>query len=84
MVRRQIFKALESAVNEGLRALLYFGERDSARAIFVNSFAQQTVTDALCCQSTFAGFIKTDFVRSRRSDLNHVFLQGSEARRFCQ
>ena len=65
MVRRQILQALESVVNEGLRALLYFSQRDSARAIFVNSFAQQTVTDALCRQSTFAGFIKTDFVGSR-------------------
>jgi hypothetical protein len=64
MVRRQVFHAFEPQVNEGLCALLDFCERNSARAVLVNGFAEQAVPHALGRQAPFARLVKADLVRS--------------------
>jgi hypothetical protein len=63
MVWRQVFHTFEPQVNEGLSALLDFCEGDCTRAVFVNSFAEQTVPHTLGCQATFARFVKADLIR---------------------
>lgn len=79
MVRRQVFHALESQVNEGLSTLLDFCEGDCARSVLVNRFAKQAVTHTLGRQAPFARFVKADLIGPRGGDLNHVFLQGTQA-----